>query len=174
MNSLLLALSLFAADPPTEKPMPKGPDAPAADLKTVIEKLDALEKKITSINEQHTKLVDTMSQEIQKDLNDLNRRVKKLEADMESSRRQSTSAKPVEPVPTPGPGSGNATVLLINSRFDIMFEAVVNGVTYWVPPGQSRSVSVPAGAVSTELLTTQEAAKTRTLAAGATHVVTLR
>jgi cell division protein ZapA (FtsZ GTPase activity inhibitor) len=178
MLCFVLALALSApSDPPAnmpeKAPVPVGEKAPAkpadpsAELKAVTDKLDALEKSLKSINDQQTKLLQLTAESLQKDLNELTERVRKLESRLDSTRQPpSVSAKPAE--------TTTATVLLVNTRTDIPFEALVNGTTFVVPPSQSRTISVPAGPLGLELVTTNEPARTRTLAAGATHVVTLK
>src|SRR4051794_34570245 len=72
MSQLILALALFAAEPPA-----------APDNRTVAEKLDKIEQSMKSISEQNLQMVRLLGETMQKDVNDINRRIDGLQRDIE-------------------------------------------------------------------------------------------
>ncbi len=170
----LLALSLCAEPQDGAKP---GTDAakPAADVtkleadvKAVLARLDGLEKTLKSYDDQHRKIVELLGETVQNQINDVNKKLSSLRADVDELKkaRVNTSEKRSD--------TATATVMLVNARVDMPMQSIVNGETYWVGPNQNRTISVPAGALRVRVVETDAMTRERRLDAGAMHVVTLR
>lgn len=182
MYAVAFAL-LIAADPPANDKTPPEPTVQQL-IKSINDRLekmpsqDALKQisdrlsKIESQLEQDGNVRKQVDSRVGNDITVILNRIEILERDLAALRRPSTSAKPVDP--TPAPAGATANVVLLNSRLDLTFDAVINGRSYSVPPGQSLTITVSAGAVATQALTTQELPQSRYLQPGSTHVVTLR
>ena len=141
-----------------------------ADVRRVLDRLESIEKGLAAIEKKSQTMLGQQGENLQAQLNDINKKITDLRTDMDDLKkaRISASAKPVEPT------MPMASVMLVNARPDMPMETVVNGATYWVEPNQNRVVSVPAGAVQVRVVYIDAAARDRTLQAGAMHVVTLR
>ncbi len=174
----LLALGLCAEPQDGAKPA-TGTDAakPAADVtkleadvKAVLFRLDGLEKALKNYDEQHRKIVELLGETVQNQINDINKKLSSLRAEVDELKkaRVSTSEKRAET------NTAMATVMLVNARVDMPMQSIVNGETYWVGPNQNRTISVPAGALRVRVVETDAMARERRLDAGAMHVVTLR
>lgn len=178
----LLAISL-CAEPPAENKPAAGTDAAKptvdlikleADVKKALERLETIEKGLGAIENRNRTLVGDLGVEIQRSLNDINKKLSDIRFDLDGVKmaRGSISEKRTEP--TPVVPLTTATVMLVNTRMDMPMETLVNGTTYVVEASRNRTISVPAGALQVRVMATDAVVRERRLDTGAMHVVTLR
>jgi septal ring factor EnvC (AmiA/AmiB activator) len=167
----LLALGLCADPQDTTKPATSADIAKMeADVKAVLDRLNSLEKALKSYDDQHSKLVAILGENIQSQINDIHKKLNAIRTDVDDMKRARVSASDKRTEPT----TPMAAVMLVNARPDMPMETIVNGASYWVEPSSNRVINVPAGALQVRVVSTDAVARERTVQAGATHVVTLR
>jgi hypothetical protein len=163
----LLAVGARAAEPA---------DTKADDLRAIRDLLTRIEQRMA--NQQATN--DVLMDIVRKDLKDLRDEVSHLQRDLADVRNRANAAPTTSISGYRGntsaslsvtPAAPMATIRLVNTHF-VPMTAVVNGVTYTVPPGQQQPVTVPAGAVNYQVFGVNDSIQTRTLVPNQTLTLT--
>lgn len=175
---LLLVGWSFGQDPKDSSRMPPTANTdrgvletlkPAPELKVIMDRLDAMENSLKKRDTDMTTFINLIAERLQQDINTLRDQVRRLQQDVDANRRRDSERQSLKPIET-----GTATLMIINGHPTLPMETVVNNVVYTVPPGQSQSVTVPAGVVNFQVLQTDAYVRSRSLAPGASHQVTMR
>jgi hypothetical protein len=147
----------------------------AEDAKRVVELLSKIDQRLASQQAQS----DVLMEIVQKDLKSLREEVNRLQKEVTDLRRTPattiTSNYPQSPsvsssITTPVQTSN---VRLVNTFFTDM-TAVVNGLPVSVAPGQTRTIPVPAGAMTFSIPQVSPFPQPRTLAPNETLTLTLQ
>ncbi|VTS00300.1 coiled-coil domain-containing protein [Tuwongella immobilis] len=178
-----------AAEEPN--PLPKEPGAsPAApkvdnslaDLKTQVQALtnalSKLEKLEESMRDSQSKngLAVTQLQgdvsELKLQIGDLRREMERLSKRVDEQAQKSISrSSPAPAAPAnPAPAAGNGQLRLVNDYIQEV-SVVVNNRTYRLLPGQTTTLTIPAGAFNYQLLVDNAAMQSRLLPAGETYTI---
>jgi outer membrane murein-binding lipoprotein Lpp len=146
------------------------PTATAADAKDdlskTVEKLDALVKRLEAAEKSLTdyKMTNaTAVSQVQNDVEGLKSRIRQIEDDVKALRQMGNPAVTSKFGPGTDIGNRLGRVRLTNEYLEEM-SVVVNGVAYRLVPGQTRTVSVPAGTFTYQVLQLQPNVQTRTIA----------
>lgn len=130
------------------------PSAVAAeDMNDAVKKLEAAVKKLEttekSLSEFRSVNASALRQ-VQEDMESLKARVRQLEDEVKTLRPPSSTSKL-------GPADSTIRTGRIRLTNDYLEEmsVVINGMSYRLPPGQSRTVSVPAGTFTYQVLQLQ-------------------
>lgn len=187
------ALAATPAQAQDSKPMPEKKENqpagtstdPKAETKTV---LDDVKKDLGDLKKARTDIEDLIygkadgktdaDKGIMRRLSDLEARLKAIESTLtrvetvltDPSKRTSGYANPAAPA-SPGLVGARATVRLVND-YPTDVSMLVNGRSYRLSPGETRTVEVPAGSYTYELLHSGAAPKSAAIKDGET--VTLR
>lgn len=167
----LVALGLCADPQDTNKPAAPADLAKVeSDVKAVLDRLSGLEKSLKSFDEQHSKLIALLGENVQNQINDIHKKLNALRADLDDWKRTHTSSSEKRN----DAAAPMAAVMLVNARPDMVMEAMVNGARHWVEPNQNRVIPTPAGIVRVQVVGVDAVVRDRAVVAGATHVVTLK
>src|SRR5262245_31129135 len=142
LAAVALTTPCFAADS-EKKDAPPGP--------TLEQKIDIIKGQLDDLTRQMLRITDLSINvaSMQRDMNDLKARLERLEREMDQARRERRSSF-YEP-PMTGT-TGTTGILRLYNRFTAPATIVVNGRGYRLVPGETRSISVPAGTYTFETL----------------------
>jgi hypothetical protein len=139
LAAVALTTPCFAADP-EKKDAPQGP--------TLEQKIDFIKGQLDNLTQSMLRVTDLSINvaSMQRDMNDLKARLERLEREMDQARRERRSSF-YEP-----PTTGTMGTLRLSNRFVEPATIIVNGRAYRLVPGETRTISVPAGTYTFETL----------------------